>query len=51
MMKEQKAERKSLIENNKLMQSATVVRRDFVKALLDAGGISISAGVLGCGVP
>jgi hypothetical protein len=34
MTEEQKAERKTLIENNKLMQSATVVRRDFVKALL-----------------
>jgi len=34
MTEEQKAERKTLIENNKLMQSATVVRRDFVKSLL-----------------
>jgi ParB family chromosome partitioning protein len=34
MTEEQKAERKTLIENNKLMQSATVVRRDFVKTLL-----------------
>jgi ParB family chromosome partitioning protein len=34
MTEEQKAERKTLIENNKLMQSATTVRRDFVKNLL-----------------
>ncbi|WP_353713510.1 ParB/RepB/Spo0J family partition protein [Arthrobacter sp. K5] len=34
MTEEQKAERKTLIENNKLMQSATTVRRDFVKTLL-----------------
>jgi ParB family chromosome partitioning protein len=34
MTEEQKAERKTLIENNKLMQSATVVRREFVKTLL-----------------
>jgi len=34
MTDEQKAERKTLIENNKLMQSATVVRREWVKNLL-----------------
>lgn len=34
MTEEQKAERKTLIENNKLMQSATVVRREWVKNLL-----------------
>ncbi|MFF1253707.1 ParB/RepB/Spo0J family partition protein [Pseudarthrobacter sp. NPDC058329] len=34
MTEEQKAERKTLIENNKLMLSATTVRRDFVKSLL-----------------
>jgi ParB family chromosome partitioning protein len=31
MTDEQKAERKTLIENNKAMESATKVRRDFVK--------------------
>jgi hypothetical protein len=31
MTEEQKAERKALIENNKLMRSATTVRRDWVK--------------------
>jgi ParB family chromosome partitioning protein len=34
MTEEQKAERKTLIERNKLMQSATVVRREWVKNLL-----------------
>ncbi|MDR6688993.1 hypothetical protein J2Y41_004593 [Arthrobacter sp. 1088] len=34
MTEEQKAERKTLIENNKKMQAATTVRRDFVKSLL-----------------
>ncbi|WP_395405622.1 ParB/RepB/Spo0J family partition protein (plasmid) [Arthrobacter sp. UC242_113] len=34
MTDEQKAERKTLIENNKAMLSATTVRRDFVKSLL-----------------
>jgi ParB family chromosome partitioning protein len=34
MNEEQKAERKTLIENNKLMQSATTVRREWVKNLL-----------------
>jgi ParB family transcriptional regulator, chromosome partitioning protein len=34
MTEEQKAERKTLIENNKLMQSATTVRREWVKNLL-----------------
>lgn len=34
MTEEQKAERKTLIENNKLMQSATVVRREWVRNLL-----------------
>ena len=34
MSEEQKAERKTLIENNKLMQSATTVRREWVKILL-----------------
>jgi ParB family chromosome partitioning protein len=34
MTEEQKTERKTLIENNKLMQSATTVRREFVKTLL-----------------
>jgi ParB family chromosome partitioning protein len=34
MTEEQKAERKTLIANNKLMESATKVRREFVKTLL-----------------
>lgn len=34
MTAEQKAERKTLIANNKAMESATKVRREFVKALL-----------------
>ncbi|MFE5837324.1 ParB/RepB/Spo0J family partition protein [Arthrobacter sp. NPDC056493] len=34
MTEEQKAERKTLIENNKKMEAATKVRREFVKALL-----------------
>lgn len=34
MTEEQKAERKTLIERNKAMLSATTVRRDFVKSLL-----------------
>ncbi|GLU61667.1 ParB/RepB/Spo0J family partition protein [Paenarthrobacter ureafaciens] len=34
MTEEQKAERKTLIANNKAMESATTVRRDFVKTLL-----------------
>jgi ParB family chromosome partitioning protein len=34
MTEEQKAERKTLIANNKAMESATVVRREFVKNLL-----------------
>jgi len=34
MTEEQKAERKTLIENNKLMESAQVVRRGWVKTLL-----------------
>ncbi|MFJ6003946.1 ParB/RepB/Spo0J family partition protein [Arthrobacter sp. NPDC092385] len=34
MSDEQKAERKTLIANNKAMESATVVRRDFVRSLL-----------------
>ncbi|MFB0839973.1 ParB/RepB/Spo0J family partition protein [Arthrobacter sp. E44] len=34
MTDEQKAERKTLIENNKAMVSATTVRREFVKSLL-----------------
>jgi ParB family chromosome partitioning protein len=34
MTEEQKAERKTLIENNKAMLSAQVVRREFVKNLL-----------------
>lgn len=34
MTDEQKAERKTLIANNKAMQSATVVRREFVRTLL-----------------
>ncbi|SDQ03496.1 MULTISPECIES: ParB/RepB/Spo0J family partition protein [Micrococcaceae] len=34
MTEEQKAERKTLIENNKAMQSATTVRHGFVKTLL-----------------
>ncbi|MDV2981612.1 UNVERIFIED_CONTAM: ParB/RepB/Spo0J family partition protein [Actinomycetes bacterium ARC8] len=34
MTEEQKAERKTLIENNKLMQSATTVRREWVKNML-----------------
>jgi ParB family chromosome partitioning protein len=34
MSEEQKAERKTLIENNKAMVSATTVRREFVKTLL-----------------
>jgi ParB family chromosome partitioning protein len=34
MSEEQKAERKTLIANNKLMESATKVRRQFVKTLL-----------------
>lgn len=34
MTEEQKAERKTLIANNKAMESATTVRRDFVKDLL-----------------
>jgi ParB family chromosome partitioning protein len=34
MTEEQKAERKTLIANNKAMESATTVRREFVKSLL-----------------
>ncbi|QHK22508.1 ParB/RepB/Spo0J family partition protein (plasmid) [Pseudarthrobacter psychrotolerans] len=34
MTEEQKAERKTLIQNNKLMQSGTTVRREYVKTLL-----------------
>ncbi|MET3370608.1 UNVERIFIED_CONTAM: ParB family chromosome partitioning protein [Jeotgalibacillus campisalis] len=34
MTEEQKAERKTLIANNKAMESATTVRREFVKTLL-----------------
>ncbi|MFE4835317.1 ParB/RepB/Spo0J family partition protein [Arthrobacter sp. NPDC056691] len=34
MTEEQKAERKTLIENNKKMEAATKVRREFVKSLL-----------------
>ncbi|MET3176391.1 UNVERIFIED_ORG: ParB family chromosome partitioning protein [Arthrobacter sp. UYCu721] len=34
MTEEQKAERRTLIENNKLMMSATTVRRDWVASLL-----------------
>jgi ParB family chromosome partitioning protein len=34
MTEEQKAERKTLIANNKAMESATKVRREFVKTLL-----------------
>jgi len=34
MTEEQKAERKTLIENNKAMVSATTVRREFVRSLL-----------------